>query len=95
MAVGTLLILSGDRRADVIFTLWRAAGTIGGFLGAAVVKARKKRKNGESNDEESAEKFMSPLEKSCITLKIAIYLFGLFCVFALGAFRGFATQVFI
>lgn len=56
-------MLSGDRRADEIFPIWCAAGTIGGFLGAAVVKARKKRKNGGPSDEETAEKSIAPSEK--------------------------------
>ena len=94
LAAGILLMLSGDRRADEIFPIWCAAGTIGGFLGAAVVKTRKKRKNGDPSDEETAEKSIAPLEKkNRKALKIAAYVFGLFCAFGLGAFSVFATQV--
>lgn len=39
-----------------------AIGLFGGFLGAAVVKSRKKRKTVEPSEEESPEKSISPLE---------------------------------
>ena len=89
LAAGTLLMLSGDRRADDLFLFWCAAGTIGGFLGAAVVKARKKRKNGDASGEESSEKsYFSAGKKREKVLKIVKIVFGgvLFVALATGVY---------
>lgn len=62
------------------------AGGIGGFLGAAVVKARKKRKTGDQNGGESAEKSISATEKKTKkAMNIALYAVSLLALFAAGA----------
>jgi hypothetical protein len=63
LVAGILLILNDDPFDDGIFPIWCAAGVIGGFLGAAVVKARKKRKTADPSVEESPGKSISPPEK--------------------------------
>ena len=62
------------------------AGGIGGFWGAAFVKARKKRKNVDQSGDKSAEQAISaPEKKTKKAINIAIYVVSLLALFAAGA----------
>ena len=74
------------------------AGGVGGFLGAAVVKARKNRKPVDLSGDESAEQVVSAAEKKTKkATEIAIYAVSLLALLAAGAgvvkFDRFAEKV--
>lgn len=94
LATAILLVLFGWRSGGNLFL----AGGIGGFLGAAFVKARKKRKNVDQSGDESAEQAISaPEKKTKKAINIAIYAVSLLGLFAAGVgvvkFDRFAEKV--
>ncbi len=94
LATAILLVLFGWRSGGNLFL----AGGIGGFLGAAVVKARKKKKNVDQNGGESAEQVVSASEKKTKkAINIAIYAVSLLALLTAGAgvvkFDRFAEKV--
>lgn len=80
LAVCPLLLAFDFRIGDKIFLVQYAAGGIGGLLGAARVKARKKKKESESTEQTVAQLEKKPSK----TKEIAIYALGLFCFAAAG-----------
>ncbi|MBQ9127441.1 MAG: hypothetical protein IJY15_06755, partial [Thermoguttaceae bacterium] len=75
-----LLLAVDFRIGDKIFLVQYAVGGIGGLLGAARVKARKKKKESESAEQTVAQSEKKPSK----TKEIAIYALGLFCFAAAG-----------
>lgn len=81
-ATAILLVLLGWRSGGNMLL----AGGIGGFFGAAFVKARKKRKTGDQNGGESAEQAISaPEKKTKRATEFAIYAVSLLGLLAAGA----------
>ncbi|MBQ2788391.1 MAG: hypothetical protein IJE97_02050 [Thermoguttaceae bacterium] len=81
LATAILFVLFGWRSGGNLFL----AGGIGGFLGAAVVKARKQRKNVDQSGDGATEKSISePGKKTKKATDIAIYIVSLLSLLAAG-----------